>query len=199
MWILQEGILSGSAMFILGYLTIGPMDVFALFLEYGHSLRTLETASGGISLQYMIGCRDEVGQLMGSLCDTLLGLRTELLRSRIHATDPKDYVYGTLGIQRDMPFAPNYSMSIAEVYHQAALHVLQEHRSLEILWLCDGCVLDDEPMGTLGLPSWVPDWSRPLPRPPVFHLQPRYEGFSFDEAKPSALYGIDRYLSLIHI
>ncbi|XP_014552763.1 hypothetical protein COCVIDRAFT_109463 [Bipolaris victoriae FI3] len=69
------------------------------------------------------------------------------------ATEPKDKVYGVLGIA-DSNIVPDYSpsLSVREVYHQACLTQLP-HLKYELL----SCVDHDQPLQ----PSWVPDWSTP--------------------------------------
>ncbi|KAJ5064346.1 heterokaryon incompatibility protein-domain-containing protein [Bipolaris maydis] len=69
------------------------------------------------------------------------------------ATEPKDKVYGVLGIA-DSNIVPDYSpsLSVREVYRQACLTQLP-HLKYELL----SCVDHDQPLQ----PSWVPDWSTP--------------------------------------
>ena len=69
------------------------------------------------------------------------------------ATNPKDKVYGLLGIAKAEIF-PKYSQEVAvqDVYHEACLLFVMA-QTFEML----SCVDHDEPCR----PSWVPDWSSP--------------------------------------
>lgn len=69
-----------------------------------------------------------------------------------HATEPKDKVYGVLGIA-ESTIVPDYSHSVSarEVYHQACLTQLPTY-----LYELLSCVDHDQPLE----PSWVPDWSQ---------------------------------------
>jgi hypothetical protein len=69
------------------------------------------------------------------------------------ATEPKDKVYGVLGIA-DSTIVPDYSpsLSVRDVYHQACLTQLPVF-GYELL----SCVDHDHPLHM----SWVPDWSTP--------------------------------------
>ncbi|CAN9470933.1 unnamed protein product [Alternaria alternata] len=67
------------------------------------------------------------------------------------ATEPKDKIYGVLGIA-DSTVVPDYKGSTREVYHNACLTEIPL-RIYELL----SCVDHEEPLR----PSWVPDWSAP--------------------------------------
>jgi hypothetical protein len=76
-----------------------------------------------------------------------------------HCSDPRDKVYGLLGIlsleERDC-FGVDYNISMNEVYTNVVHYLLTTTRRLDVL--CASIHI----MGiqtTSGLPSWVPDWS----------------------------------------
>jgi hypothetical protein len=54
-----------------------------------------------------------------------------------------------------MPIKPDYKLSVAEVYMQAAAHILQTSSDLVLL----SEVEDTSRRKTVGLPSWVPDFT----------------------------------------
>jgi hypothetical protein len=73
------------------------------------------------------------------------------------ATEPKDKVYGVLGIARSN-VKPNYSdkLNYMDVYHQACLKELEDNSfSLPLL----SCIDHTEPLRIS--PSWIPDWNTP--------------------------------------
>lgn len=74
------------------------------------------------------------------------------------ATDPRDKVYAVFGlvgeaVRARLP-AVDYARSTRQVYTEAAVSVMQQERSLDILLAASG------PSNRHGLPSWVPDWRR---------------------------------------
>jgi hypothetical protein len=83
---------------------------------------------------------------------TVLGLK---------ASDPRDKIYGLLGLAADRDqlkefgVQPDYSKSCQEVYISVTSSILRQgHVSV--------LSLNSFPKTQIGLPSWVPDWSRPL-------------------------------------
>ena len=80
----------------------------------------------------------------------------DLLRaiSQVNTTDPRDRVYGLLGLASDgMDILPDYSRSVQEVYIAAATHVAS-HGDLSMITFFTG---EDD-----SLPSWVSNWAAPL-------------------------------------
>ena len=72
------------------------------------------------------------------------------------ATDPRDYVYGLLGLSGDAPeigVMPNYSHSVQDIYKDLAVKHICTTKSLDIICACRG------ERNLANLPSWVPDWS----------------------------------------
>jgi hypothetical protein len=95
------------------------------------------------------------------------------------ASDPRDKIYGLLGLdqahsnlQTNSPaklfVEPDYTIPVAQLYTCVARRLLEEYQSLDLLLcICHDHELhnyDDPP--PLNLPSWVSDWSRsPRARP----------------------------------
>ncbi|KAF1974590.1 hypothetical protein BU23DRAFT_567397 [Bimuria novae-zelandiae CBS 107.79] len=73
------------------------------------------------------------------------------------SSDPRDAIYGTLGLQLNPLITPDYTTSTEELFKKVALLLLEEfYKSRE----------DDLARRLKNLPSWVPDWSavhRPEP------------------------------------
>ena len=100
-----------------------------------------------------------------------------------HATDPKDYVYGILGLT-NLKIDPDYDLTVAQVYSDYArawickcqrldlLTVAQVYSDYARAWICKCQRLDlltyasttstFANIRTKDVPSWVPDW-RSLP------------------------------------
>jgi hypothetical protein len=73
------------------------------------------------------------------------------------ATDPKDMTYDLLGLASDSGdeiFDPNYSGSVshAKVFTDLVEQSINHSRSLDII------TMSNPTLGSLRLPSWVPDW-----------------------------------------
>lgn len=86
-----------------------------------------------------------------------------------HATDPRDKIYGLLGLATpsDIQFIqPDYNATVADVYaHATARFIITTQ---ELVWLqFDRDNVDPE----LGLPSWVPDYSSDPARPKRLYIQ----------------------------
>lgn len=90
-------------------------------------------------------------------------------------TDPKDYIYGTLGLLdecRNLMIKPDYTKSLAEVFQNVTLRHIDVYESLELLDACGNDPAHDEHASspdTINLPSWVPNWTSANTRP--FHLR----------------------------
>lgn len=87
------------------------------------------------------------------------------------ASDPREVVFSMLSIvtpsaraiyvdQRDPPLKVDYTKSVQQVFTQAARYIIHERQDLLIWWT------ERPPRGRRikDLPSWVPDWSSPLPK-----------------------------------
>ena len=82
-------------------------------------------------------------------------LKTGLGRRK--ASDPRDLVYGILGLVQDQAgrgTIADYQLSIAQVYANAAYTIMQNDTGLQLLTLND---LGRDPR--CKIPSWAPDWS----------------------------------------
>ncbi|KAK4204702.1 heterokaryon incompatibility protein-domain-containing protein [Triangularia verruculosa] len=88
----------------------------------------------------------------------------ELLAYLMHtynrdATDPRDKVYGVLGLAdarlRNVGITPDYRFTISQVYCDATVRIITTSGNLDVLGLCTRSGHPTAPRG----PSWVPDWS----------------------------------------
>ncbi|MCJ1323969.1 hypothetical protein MMC10_000631 [Thelotrema lepadinum] len=105
---------------------------------------------------------------------TLLELM-QISRSN-RSTDPRDKIYGILGIAADIQahhIDPNYELSVESAYTNLALSCIRVENNLDFL----SAVEDYKWRVHKNLPSWVPDWSA-HPRSTAFLSQPQRWAFS---------------------
>lgn len=81
-------------------------------------------------------------------------------------TDPRDRVYGLLGILDDGHYldviVPDYSKSVSEVYLSVVLEYIATNQALDFLISCGKDSREEVSVSpTDALPTWVPDWARP--------------------------------------
>lgn len=69
-------------------------------------------------------------------------------------SNPRDYVYGLLGMARYLAPNPDYSAPVRQVYTDATLVVIKKTGKLNILSFAR------DRFSEYGLPSWASDWSR---------------------------------------
>ena len=93
--------------------------------------------------------------------ENCMDLRSILTRIRMaEATDPKDRVYGILGLIDPCVTAlitVDYTLSLEDIYTQFVIAVIQSTGKLDVI-LSHGNVNVSQRM----LPSWVPDWTEGL-------------------------------------
>lgn len=90
-----------------------------------------------------------------------LGLTHLLLHMRHHeATDPKDRIFALLGLaDEDLDqhaLRVDYNRTVEEVSISVTRYLIETHHDLQILGMAGHVSTEAK------LPSWVPDWSRPL-------------------------------------
>ncbi|KAI4949260.1 hypothetical protein J4E91_005724 [Alternaria rosae] len=98
-----------------------------------------------------------------------------MLASRADVFDAKDRVYGMLKIPSlpKLDIDVDYDKSVGTVYREFAQAAIEKGRSLDILFLIDGCGLSltdtiGNPIPAETIPSWVPDFgAKPNRRPGV--------------------------------
>lgn len=83
------------------------------------------------------------------------------------ASRPHDHIYGVLGIMpakdRMLLGAPDYGCSAEDFFSDVAAKLIVEYNSLELLLAAGLPAPSKEASSTkTDLPSWVPDWTRPL-------------------------------------
>lgn len=90
----------------------------------------------------------------------LANLRRQIAGSR--CSDARDRIYGVLGslreVERGIGIVPDYTLTVAEVYTDAARKQMLHTGGLTLFSQCDLSARPRFPE----LPSWVPDWSTEL-------------------------------------
>jgi Heterokaryon incompatibility protein (HET) len=126
-------------------------------------------------------------------------LKTQLIQAfvqktadSLHATDPRDRIYGLLGVASDATelgmdpkLYPDYKETNTEeiVYTEVARKLVQ-HGHLDILTICRS---RDPGTRNARLPSWVPDWKNAIPCP--------YGGFIEDDLYHASGKSSSRFIS----
>jgi hypothetical protein len=84
-----------------------------------------------------------------------------MLSKNRQATDPRDRIFALLGLPNhdmwsntDFPVAPDYSLSMEEVYHITAIRLLVERNAVDVL-----AYVRHDPQDHETWASWVPDWT----------------------------------------
>ncbi|KAG8671044.1 hypothetical protein FPOAC2_04360 [Fusarium poae] len=93
------------------------------------------------------------------------GLENIMRLSRsLQATDPRDKLYGLLGIVRDYPVEIDYKRDVTEVYKSFVISWIERNGNLN-------CILGNRVASNDFKPSWLPELSNPLIDGKVFeHL-----------------------------
>lgn len=90
---------------------------------------------------------------------------------KFHATDPRDKIYGLLGLAAECQdpsafpacFQPDYRIDVAQLYQNVARHLLKHTHSLALLTRAHGMnnklARQHRQLDLTALPSWTPDWS----------------------------------------
>jgi hypothetical protein len=200
-WIVQEVAQAKKATIICGSEKLSWMSLESYFVKYPGTtmifvqqpqlndprIFALNRASQLVIARIM-NLHETVGFKM-----TLLSNLSYLSHSQ--ASDPRDKVYGLLGLKNNMDHGiiPDYGKSPCQVYIDATRAILQHDSYSQI-----DAVVESQPkkrvpqftlnvicktvrMGassTIGLPSWVPDWNRPELPWDLVKCYDRIQGFS---------------------
>lgn len=157
-WIIQEIALANDAILLCGDWQIPWDDLVSAF-----DLTDMLQMSGRHVVKYGV---HRLNRLEYSRTDGARHLLEYLLTLHRGAgvTDPRDQVYGLLGLAKDGDlFEVDYSKSVAEVYLDAAKTILLSSSNLKLLHLMVTPQGGRDPL----LPSWVPDWRVDLLHEPL--------------------------------
>lgn len=73
-----------------------------------------------------------------------------------HVSDPRDKIFGALGLLPSGILEPDYTLSVSQVFTQSTFRILERMNGLALLSQANGGHSTDA-----DLLSWVPDWRRP--------------------------------------
>jgi hypothetical protein len=162
-WTVQESVLPKTLHLVCGYRQISADKLFAITECYHIHSRSCCWNILGKFAQQTHGSFSFVNVLHLTRTTARSGASIENLLGdyrRRHCTDPRDKVYGLLGIAGSEDaklIVPNYSTSIPEVYEQVALKLLERTKKLKLF----SQLYPRWEVGIVAtkLPSWVPDWT----------------------------------------
>ncbi|RFU33188.1 hypothetical protein B7463_g3139, partial [Scytalidium lignicola] len=154
-WMVQEFLLNRKLLMLCGRKYI-PWNTFLQFprlvadgrIPGGFVGSTMGTVLDNLSvLEVLRTARQENPDLKMTMLELLQWCHV------MSSTDARDKIYSVLGLTCDqLDIIPDYSTSIAQVYQDIAVRILNTHPTLDILSSAHG-------NKSLKLPSWVPDWS----------------------------------------
>ena len=157
MWTLQEIVLANDAVFMCGDKEIALWELNnAASLINIHNAKPHTTDKKDTVRLELSGYRVIIDILMtrddyiktGKL--ELMGLLTDCWNRK--SSDPRDRIYGLLGLVEELSISINYQSPVIDVYRAFAEVVITSYKSLNILRMKHYPSVE-------GLPSWVPDWS----------------------------------------
>jgi hypothetical protein len=157
-WVIQEYVLSMSAEVFWGDLSFS-FDLLGKaatrVLEKYWTLFAHHDASRGLHKCH------EIYHMRQGLGETFTFYETLIMSKNRHATDPRDKIFALVGLpykdrysEGFLPSAPDYNLSIAEVYHVTAKRLLLERNEVDLL-----AYVQHDPQVHETWASWVPDWT----------------------------------------
>ncbi|GAW23562.1 hypothetical protein ANO14919_131290 [Xylariales sp. No.14919] len=174
-WTVQEAVLAKQLVYYCGKIHLLSHDVTGVAASYRAHFNTIQCCQNQLTEYYKGGL--VVGPDMTSVTDNILQLRQFQLRTRDanfdevaslfrhrQATNPRDKVYGLLGISRGIQESSiDYRFSEAKVYELATRDSMSHNRNLNILsHIIPRQLLSDRSVRWAeNAPSWVPDWAAP--------------------------------------
>lgn len=171
-WVFQEVVVAKTGIVLYGSLEM-DMDIFINLLD-GVCELDLQDVGAAKSMMHsskgyrpMFAIREARYASRNGISSASKGRFLSTLwqaMGNVDATNPRDKVYAFLAfsdLEAESQISPSYELPIRSVYADATLKSIRSLRSLDALELA----LKDRDLST-DLPSWVPDFSRPLPSLP---------------------------------
>lgn len=182
-WILQEVLLSHPTTMCCGNDTCKWDDLYQLLKPSNFKRYYVKSHSARIALlkrtllpKLLIDIFERRKQgKQTSFLDYLL-----LSRQR-SASDPRDYVYGVLGLAHQKILNADYNQSAETVYHEVVKRLIESEGSLDVLSACcetkpndtqysqksnaiptSETGQDPQTVSNAAFPSWIPDWRVPF-------------------------------------
>ncbi|KAI4168952.1 MAG: hypothetical protein LQ348_007390 [Seirophora lacunosa] len=171
-WVFQEVVVAKSGIVLYGSLEM-DMDIFVNLLDGVCNLDLQEVGTARSMMRPskgyrpMFAIREARFESRNGLSSTYKGRFLSTVwqaMGNVEATNPRDKVYAFLAfsdLEAGSEISPSYELPVRSVYADATLKSMRSLRSLDALELA----LKEGDSST-DLPSWVPDFSRPLPSLP---------------------------------
>jgi Heterokaryon incompatibility protein (HET) len=171
-WIFQELVLARNLLLIYGSESLryedleavcawsrrvqceGPRQLYQLPRPRSMSDAAWKAATGPYLDWYMI---NKIALAKKKLYEPARRWNFLLICRSLRATDPKDHIYGLLGILEEgleAKITPDYEKTVGEVYCEAICHWVEEEQDLLFLYLAGIGRFDYDP----GMPSWTPNF-----------------------------------------
>ncbi|KAI0471378.1 heterokaryon incompatibility protein-domain-containing protein [Xylaria cf. heliscus] len=183
LWVFQEVVVSKKLSIQCGNRRISWDDFCKILLltskhhdRYGFSINRLDNVERVMDM-FQARCAYQELHGMGHILPTWrsqvqarnhnpLDILNLVHRARpLRASDPRDKIFGLLGISRgidlhDPYFAIDYSQDCRTVYTRFARNIMLTAKSYDLLSYLDDRTIKDDSLGIIEqkLPSWVPNW-----------------------------------------
>jgi hypothetical protein len=157
-WVIQEYIMSASAEVFWGNASF-RFDILGqaatrILTDYQPLFAHYEASKGLDNCYNIYAMRQDLGK-------TKTFYQTLMLSKDRQATDPRDRIFALVGLPYNdqfsegfFPSAPDYNLSISEVYHLTAKRLLVERDEVDLL-----AYVQHDPQVHETWASWVPDWT----------------------------------------
>lgn len=197
LWVVQEAALSSNCVCVCGSYDISWLDVARvavwLKVKIPQSHGTARLDCPGIDNAVVIWQYSERDYgIYGPGKPQYFSLGNLLANSRhFAATNPRDKVYGLLGLTRwsamgqqlPLEIIPDYGKGVVYVYCQATRLAIKEKETLDVLRYVQNSE-GEPPQGADDFPSWVPRWNS---RSTASHATPLAKLFSADQGQKLVL------------
>jgi hypothetical protein len=178
-WTVQEAVLAKQITYQVGELLLS--DQVMINMANSHSMHISKAQCCDLDKFWTQKTHINIDLEMGNAMERLLhlvrfqancrdrGLPFEEVAAEFRirdATDPRDKVYGLLGISHGVSLSSvDYSLTVPQVFESATRDVLDCRGTLDVLSHCEALfstwehpIPSSREQATVDLPSWVPDW-----------------------------------------
>ncbi|KAF0317067.1 hypothetical protein GQ607_015727 [Colletotrichum asianum] len=153
LWVRQEIILANpSAALASGRHRLLWSRAYSAIAYFDHKLKREETVVKAAQRPQTTAISNYMMKLIECQDSTNSALDIVALMQDCECADPRDRVYGTLGLQKDLNIRIDYSKTVEEVYLDWTLAYCRKFSRLRVLELCE----------MASKPSWVPNLAKPV-------------------------------------
>lgn len=168
-WTVQEAVLARQVTYQYGPRLLSESDLLKAAASYRNHVFVRRCCYSALERnKSLITTTANITVGMETLLD-LASIRANLQKEKLRfdeviakfrtrrATDPRDKVFGLLGISRGVRTASiDYALTAAQVFEATTREIMSYCKNLDILSHCANQAYRETT--TAGLPSWVPDW-----------------------------------------